>query len=44
MDKIKTKQQTVALARTDISEEHNTSIIRVTRIGGLRIMLAITSY
>jgi hypothetical protein len=32
----------VALVRTDVSEEHNASIIRVTRIGELGI-LAVTS-
>jgi hypothetical protein len=32
----------VALARTDILEEHSTPIIRVTRIGELRT-LAVTS-
>jgi hypothetical protein len=33
----------VALVRTDVSEELSASIIRVTRIGELRIMLAVTS-
>jgi DNA-binding TFAR19-related protein (PDSD5 family) len=33
----------VALVRTDISEELSTSIIRVTRIGELGKMLAVTS-
>jgi hypothetical protein len=33
----------VALVRTDISEEHSVSIIRVTRIGELGTMLAVTS-
>jgi hypothetical protein len=33
----------VALARTDVSEELSTSIIRVTRIGELGIMLVVTS-
>jgi hypothetical protein len=33
----------VALVRTDISEELNASIIRVTRIGELGTTLAITS-
>jgi hypothetical protein len=33
----------VVLVRTDVSEELSTSIIRVTRIGELGIMLAITS-
>jgi hypothetical protein len=33
----------VALVRTDISEELNTSFIRVTRIGDLGTMLAVTS-
>jgi hypothetical protein len=33
----------VALVRTDISEEHIASIIRVTRIGELGTMLAVTS-
>jgi hypothetical protein len=32
----------VALVRTDVSEELNASIIRVTRIGELGTMLAIT--
>jgi hypothetical protein len=31
----------VALVRTDVSEEHNTSIIRVTRIGELGTTLEI---
>jgi demethoxyubiquinone hydroxylase (CLK1/Coq7/Cat5 family) len=33
----------VALVRTDVSEEHIASIIRVTRIGELGTTLAITS-
>jgi hypothetical protein len=33
----------VALVRTDVSEELSTSIIRVTRIGQLGTMLAVTS-
>jgi hypothetical protein len=33
----------VAIVRIDLSEERSTSIIRVTRIGGLRKMLDITS-
>jgi hypothetical protein len=33
----------VALVRTDVSEEHSTSIIRVTRIGELETTLAVTS-
>jgi hypothetical protein len=33
----------VALVRTDDSEEHRASIIRVTRIGELGTMLAVTS-
>jgi hypothetical protein len=33
----------VALVRTDVSEEHNTSFIRVTRIGELGTTLAVTS-
>jgi hypothetical protein len=33
----------VALVRTDISEEHISSIIRVTRTGALATMLAVTS-
>jgi hypothetical protein len=33
----------VALARTGVSEEHCTSIIRVTRIGELGTMLAVTN-
>jgi hypothetical protein len=33
----------VALVRTDVSEELTTSIIRATRIGGLRTALAVTS-
>jgi DNA-binding TFAR19-related protein (PDSD5 family) len=33
----------VALVRTDVSEELNASIIRVTRIGELRTTLAVTS-
>jgi hypothetical protein len=33
----------VALVRTDFSEEHSTSFIRVTRIGGLGTTLAVTS-
>jgi hypothetical protein len=33
----------VALVRTDVSEERSASIIRVTRIGELGIMLAVTS-
>jgi hypothetical protein len=34
----------VALVRTDVSEERITSIIRVTRIGEIGKMLAVTSY
>jgi hypothetical protein len=34
----------VALVRTDVSEELRASIIRVTRIGELGRMLAVTSY
>jgi hypothetical protein len=30
----------VALVRTDVSEELSSSIIRVTRIGGLRLLVA----
>jgi hypothetical protein len=33
----------VALVRTDVSEEHSTSFIRVTRIGELGTTLAVTS-
>jgi hypothetical protein len=33
----------VALVRTNVSEEHNASIIRVNRISELRTTLAITS-
>jgi hypothetical protein len=33
----------VALVRTDVSEERRTSIIRLTRIGELGTMLALTS-
>jgi hypothetical protein len=33
----------VALVRTDVSEEHSASFIRVTRIGELGTMLAVTS-
>jgi hypothetical protein len=33
----------VALVRTDVSEEHFASIIRVTRMSELGIMLAVTS-
>jgi hypothetical protein len=33
----------VALVRTDVLEEFNTSIIRMTRIGELGTMLAVTS-
>jgi hypothetical protein len=33
----------VALVRTDVSEEHMASIIRVTRIGELQRTLAVTS-
>jgi hypothetical protein len=33
----------VALVRTDVSEERIASIIRVTRLGELGIMLAVTS-
>jgi hypothetical protein len=33
----------VALVRTDVSEEHGTSFIRVTRIGELGTTLAVTS-
>jgi hypothetical protein len=33
----------VALVRTDVSEEHSASIIRVTRIGELGTTLAVTS-
>jgi hypothetical protein len=33
----------VALVRTDVSEERNASIIRVTRIGELETTLAVTS-
>jgi hypothetical protein len=33
----------VVLARTDVSEELSSSIIRVTRIGELGTMLAVTS-
>jgi hypothetical protein len=34
----------VVLVRTDVSEEHSASIIRVTRIGELGTTLAVTSY
>jgi uncharacterized protein YggT (Ycf19 family) len=34
----------MALVRTDVSKEPNTTIIRVTRIGELRTALAVTSY
>jgi hypothetical protein len=33
----------VALLRTDVSEEHSASIIRVTRIGEVGTTLAVTS-
>jgi hypothetical protein len=33
----------VALVRADVSEEHSASIIRLTRIGELGTMLAVTS-
>jgi hypothetical protein len=33
----------VALVRTDVLEEHSASIIRVTRIGELGTMLAVSS-
>jgi hypothetical protein len=33
----------VALVRTDVSEERITSIVRVTRVGELGTMLAVTS-
>jgi hypothetical protein len=33
----------VALVRTDVSEEHSTTFIRVTRIGELETTLAVTS-
>jgi hypothetical protein len=33
----------VALVRTDVSEELSASLIRVRRIGELRIILAVTS-
>jgi hypothetical protein len=33
----------VALVRTDVSEEHSASFIRVTRIGELGTTLAVTS-
>jgi hypothetical protein len=33
----------VALGRTDVSEEHSASFIRVTRIGELGTTLAVTS-
>jgi hypothetical protein len=33
----------VALVRTDVSEEHSASFIRVTRIGELETTLAVTS-
>jgi hypothetical protein len=33
----------MALIRTDVSEEHSTPIIRVSRIGELRTALAVTS-
>jgi hypothetical protein len=33
----------VALVRTDVSEEFSASFIRVTRIGEIAIMLAVTS-
>jgi hypothetical protein len=35
--------RSVALVRTDVSEEHSASFIRVTRIGELRTTLAVTS-
>jgi hypothetical protein len=35
--------RSVALVRTDISEELNASFIRVTRLGELGTMLAVTS-
>jgi hypothetical protein len=35
--------RSVALVRTEVTEEHIASIIRVTRIGELGITLAITS-
>jgi hypothetical protein len=34
----------VAFVRTDVSDERIASVIRVTRIGELRTMLAVTSY
>jgi hypothetical protein len=34
----------VALVGTDVRKEHSASIIRVTTIGELRKMLAVTSY
>jgi hypothetical protein len=37
------KLRRVALVRTDVSEELNTSIIRVTRIGELGTTLVVTS-
>jgi hypothetical protein len=43
MNAIFWKLHHVALLRTDILEEHSTSIIRVTRIGELGSMLAVTS-
>jgi hypothetical protein len=33
----------VALVRTDVSEEHSASFIKVTRIGELRTSLTVTS-
>jgi hypothetical protein len=33
----------VALVITDVSEEHNASVIKVTRIGELGTMLAVTN-
>jgi hypothetical protein len=35
--------RSVALVRTDVSEEHSASFIRVTRIGELGTTLAVTS-
>jgi hypothetical protein len=35
--------RSVALVRTDVSEELSSSFIKVTRIGELRTMLAVTS-
>jgi hypothetical protein len=37
------KLRHVALARTDVSEEHSASIVMVTRINELGIMLAVTT-